>query len=206
MKGHIMRIGYLRVQDNSESKNVHTEIVEKLNVEKAFVEKNDQENDESPQLMKALEYLRTGDVFVVKEFAEIASSMAELLSIVRKLAQKQIGFVSLKEKIDTSLPGGGAVMNVFTAISQFDYDMKKERQRKGIELARSEGKYKGRKAIEVDEERFELLYNAWQAGKSTPKIMMNELNLKPATFWRKVKGYREKHGITEDVTSRKHTR
>ena len=34
-----MRIGYLRVQDNSESKNVHTEIVEKLNVEKAFVEK-----------------------------------------------------------------------------------------------------------------------------------------------------------------------
>lgn len=97
-------------------------------------------------------------------------------------------------------------MNVFTAISQFDYDMKKERQRKGIELARSEGKYKGRKSIDVDEERFELLYNAWQAGKSTPKIMMNELNLKPATFWRKVKGYREKHGITEDVTSRKHSR
>ena len=102
-----MRIGYLRVQDNSKSKNVHTERVEKLNVEKAFVEKTDQENDESPQLMKALEYLRTGDVFVVKEFAEIASSMAELLSIVRKLAQKQIGFVSLKEKIDPSLPGGG---------------------------------------------------------------------------------------------------
>ena len=75
--------------------------------------------------------------------------MAELLSIVRELAQKQVGFVSLKEKIDTSLPGGGAVMNVFTAISQFDYDMKKERQRKGIELTRSEGKYKGRKAIEV---------------------------------------------------------
>ena len=201
-----MRIGYLRVQDNSESENVHTEIVEKLNVEKAFVEKTDQENDESPQLMKALECLRTGDVFVVKEFAEIASSMAELLSIVRELAQKQVGFVSLKEKIDASLPGGGAVMNVFTAISQFDYDMKKERQRKRIELARSEGKYKGRKAIEVDEERFELLYNAWQAGKSTPKIMMNELKLKPATFWRKVKEYREKHGITEDVTSRKHTR
>ena len=201
-----MRIGYLRVQDNSESENVHTEIVEKLNVEKVFVEKTNQENDESPQLMKALEYLRTGDVFVVREFAEIASSMAELLNIVEELAQKQVGFVSLKEKIDASLPGGGAVMNVFTAISQFDYDMKKERQRKGIELAKSEGKYKGRKAIEVDEERFELLYNAWQAGKSTPKIMMNELNLKPATFWRKVKGYREKHGITEDVTSRKHTR
>ena len=204
-----MRIGYLRVQDNSESENVHTEIVENLNVEKAFIEKTNQENDESPQLMKALEYLRAGDVFVVKEFAEIASSMAELLSIVRELAQKQVGFVSLKEKIDTSLPGGDAVMNVFTArrprISNC-YDMKKERQRKGIELARSEGKYKGRKAIEVNEERFELLYNAWQAGKSTPKIMMNELNLKPATFWRKVKGYREKHGITEDVTSRKHTR
>ena len=165
-----MRIGYLRVQDNSESENVHTEIVENLNVEKAFIEKTNQENDESPQLMKALEYLSAGDVFVVKEFAEIASSMAELLSIVRELAQKQVGFVSLKEKIDTSLPGGDAVMNVFTAMSQFDYDMKKERQRKGIELARSEGKYKGRKAIEVDEERFELLYNAWQAGKAHQKL------------------------------------
>ena len=201
-----MRIGYLRVQDNSEGENVHAGIVEKLNVEKVFIEKANQEDDKSPQLMKALEYLKTGDVFVIKEFTEIASSMAELLNIVRELAQKQVGFVSMKEKIDTSLPGGGVVMNVFTAISQFDYDMKKERQRKGIELAKSEGKYKGRKAIEVDEERFELLYNAWQDGKSTPKIMMNELNLKPATFWRKVKGYREKHGITEDITSRKRTK
>ena len=201
-----MRIGYLRVQDNSEGENVHTGIVEKLNVEKVFIEKANQEDDKSPQLMKALEYLRTGDVFVIKEFAEIASSMEALLNIVRELAQKQVGFVSMKEKIDTSLPGGGVVMNVFTAISQFDYDMKKERQRKGIELAKFEGKYKGRKAIEVDEERFELLYNAGQDGKSTPKIMMNELNLKPATFWRKVKGYREKRGITEDVTSRKRTK
>lgn len=34
-----MRVGYLRVQDNSGNENVHTGIVEKLNVEKEFIEK-----------------------------------------------------------------------------------------------------------------------------------------------------------------------
>lgn len=189
--------------DYDENETMYADALKKLNVEKIFIERTNQDTVENTQLTKALEYLRAEDVLVVRAFAEVARSVTELLDIVNDLAQKHIGFISLQENIDTSLPNGSDVLNVFIAMAQFDYDIKKTRQRKGIELAKSAGKYKGRKAVEVDEEKFELLYNAWQAGKSTPKIMMNELKLKPATFWRRVKLYREKHGITEDTTSRK---
>ena len=189
--------------DYDENEIVYSDALKKLNVEKVFIERTNQDTVENLQLTKALEYLRAEDVLVVRAFAEVARSVTELLDIVNDLAQKHVGFISLKENIDTSLPNGSDVLNVFVAMAKFDYDIKRTHQRKGIELAKLEGKYKGRKAVEVDEEKFELLYNAWQTGKSTPKIMMNELKLKPATFWRRVKLYREKHGITEDTTSRK---
>lgn len=96
------------------------------------------------------------------------------------------------------------MLTVFAALAQLERETMLARQREGIEIAKAEGKYKGRKPVEVDEEKFRQLYNDWQNGKTTPKIMMNELGLKPATFWRTVKKYREKYGITDAATTRKY--
>lgn len=79
------------------------------------------------------------------------------------------------------------MLTVFAALAQLERETMLARQKEGIEIAKAEGKYKGRKPVEVDEEKFRQLYNDWQNGKTTPKIMMNELGLKSATFWRTVK-------------------
>ena len=96
------------------------------------------------------------------------------------------------------------MLTVFAALAQLERETMLARQKEGIEIAKAEGKYKGRKPVEVDEEKFRQLYNDWQNGKTTPKIMMNELGLKSATFWRTVKKYREKYGITDAAPTRKY--
>ena len=62
-----------------------------------------------------------------------------------------------------------------------------ERQREGIEIAKLEGKYKGRKPLEVDEKKFRSICSKWRAREMTATAAMKELELKPNTFYRRVK-------------------
>jgi DNA invertase Pin-like site-specific DNA recombinase len=62
-----------------------------------------------------------------------------------------------------------------------------ERQAEGIALAKREGKYKGRAPIAVDEEKFRRVCTRWREGKITAVQAMAEVELKPNTFYRKVK-------------------
>lgn len=151
-----------------------------------------------------LAFVREGDTLVIESFSRLARSTKDLLEIVEELEKKNVKFVSQKENIDTSTPNGKFMLTVFAALAQLERETMLARQKEGIEIAKAEGKYKGRKPVEVDEEKFRQLYNDWQNGKTTPKIMMNELGLKSATFWRTVKKYREKYGITDAATTRKY--
>ncbi len=125
------------------------------------------------------------------------------LKIVEQLELKKVTFISIRENLDTSTSIGKFAVSILTELKQLEHENLLERQRIGIEQAKAEGKYKGRKPIEIDETQFERLYNDWQNGKTTPKIMMNELHLKPATFWRKVKDYRNRNKITDAPTMRR---
>jgi DNA invertase Pin-like site-specific DNA recombinase len=62
-----------------------------------------------------------------------------------------------------------------------------ERQREGIEIAKAEGKYKGRKPVAIDEAKFRATCARWRAGEITATAAMQEMGLKPNTFYRRVK-------------------
>lgn len=199
-----MKVGYVRVSTAEQNTARQEVIMEQLGVEKVFIDKMSGKNADRPQLQEMLSFVREGDTLVVESISRLARSTKDLLSIMEELDKKKVKFVSQKESIDTSTPNGVFMMTIFAAMAQLERETMLARQREGIEIAKAEGKYRGRKPVEVDEEKFRQLYNDWQNGKSTPKIMMNELGLKPTTFWRKVKEYREKYGITDAATTRKY--
>ena len=62
-----------------------------------------------------------------------------------------------------------------------------QRQREGIATAKAEGKYKGRQPIAVDEETFKQQCSLWRSGEITATEAIKRLNLKPNTFYRRVK-------------------
>lgn len=199
-----MKVGYVRVSTAEQNTARQEVIMEQLGVEKVFMDKMSGKNTDRPQLQEMLSFVREGDTLVVESISRLARSTKDLLRIMEELDKKKVKFVSQKESIDTSTPNGVFMMTIFAAMAQLERETMLARQREGIEIAKAEGKYRGRKPVEVDEEKFRQLYNDWQNGKSTPKIMMNELGLKPTTFWRKVKEYREKYGITDAATTRKY--
>ena len=103
------------------------------------------------------------------------------------MTEKGVEFVSLKESIDTTTPQGRFMLTVFGALAELERENILERQREGIEIAKAEGQYKGRKPVEVDTELFKTVCKRWRAGEITATAAMNEVGLKPNTFYRRVK-------------------
>ena len=81
------------------------------------------------------------------------------------------------------------LIEVYSAMAQQELEKRAKRQREGIEVAMEKGVHFGRKPIEVNEDIFSALFKRWKAGEITARYMMNELGLKPNTFYRRVKQY-----------------
>lgn len=78
------------------------------------------------------------------------------------------------------------VFTVFSWMAQQETEERKRRQRGGIEVAKREGKYKGRKPIPVGDAFFAIT-KLWVDGHITCAEAQKRLNMKPATFFRKCK-------------------
>jgi DNA invertase Pin-like site-specific DNA recombinase len=90
---------------------------------------------------------RKFDVVLVWKFDRFARSLRQLVSALELFRKFGIDFVSATEAIDTSLPSGELVFQIFGAIAQFERALIGERVRAGIGEARRNGKRIGRPPI-----------------------------------------------------------
>src|SRR5690242_885022 len=97
------------------------------------------------QLEAAIEFLREGDVLVVTKLDRLARSIRDLVAIIDRIEAKGASLRILGMGLDTSTPNGRLMLNVLGSVAQFEREIMLERQRVGIEKAKSDGKYRGRK-------------------------------------------------------------
>lgn len=182
-----MKVGYVRVSTTEQNTARQEKIMTDLDVEKIFIDKLSGKNTQRPELKRMLEFVRAGDTVVVESYSRLARSTKDLFNLIDALSEKGVNFISQKENIDTSTPQGRLMLTIFAGLAQFERECTLERQREGIAIAKAEGKYRGRKPIQVDEEKFKDVYDRWKAGKIKAVEAMKELELSKPTFYRKVK-------------------
>src|SRR6478609_4624121 len=76
--------------------------------------------DERPQLAKVLDQLRPGDTLVVWKLDRLGRSLRHLIDTITDLQQRDVGFRSLQEQIDTTTPCGKLIFHVFGALAEFE--------------------------------------------------------------------------------------
>lgn len=182
-------IKYIRV--STIEQNTARQETDTAKYEKVFIDKASGKNTDRPELKKMLDYVREGDIVTVESYDRFARSTIDLLTMVQELDQKGVKFRSLHENIDTTTPQGELMMIIFAGLAQFERALMLQRQKEGIAIAKAEGKYKGRQPIRVDTARFEKEYKQWKSGKQTATAAMKALNMKPNTFYRRVKEYEQ---------------
>lgn len=139
-----MLIGYARVSTRDQTPALQLDALRKAGCERVFEETASGAQRERPQLTSALTYMRSGDTLVVWKLDRLARSMKQLIETVDQLEERQIGFRSLTEQIDTTTPGGRLIFHVFGALAEFERSIIRERSRAGLEAARARGRVGGR--------------------------------------------------------------
>jgi DNA invertase Pin-like site-specific DNA recombinase len=156
---------YIRVSNVMQNEARQIEALKKYNAEKTFMEKISGKDTNRPQLQAMLEFVREGDTVVIHEFSRLARSTKDLLEIVESLNNKGVQLISNKENLDTSTPTGKLMLTMIGAIAEFERQQLLERQREGIEIAKREGKFKGRQVKEIDEATFSKYYAEYKLRK-----------------------------------------
>lgn len=182
-----MKVGYVRCSTAEQNEARQLKMMEEQKAEKLFIDKASGKNTERAAFKDMMSFVRAGDTVVVESISRIARNTKDLLAIVAELTDKEVEFISLKENMDTTTPQGRFMLTVFGALAELERESILERQREGIEIAKSEGKYKGRKPVDIDENKFKAVCEKWRAGEITATAAMKEVGLKPNTFYRRVK-------------------
>ena len=184
-----MKVAYIRVSTAEQNTARQEEALKGLGIEKFFIEKVSGKNMDRPKLQEMLSYVREGDTCYCVDFSRMARSCQHLLSICSLLEKKSVHLVSLKENFDTSTPQGRLMLTIIAAINAFERENLLERQREGIAIAKAEGKYKGRKPVEVED--FAPYYEDYMSRRTTKGQLAKKLHISRPTLNRLFEEYEE---------------
>lgn len=142
-----MIIGYARVSTQDQNPELQLDALSKAGCEQIFHEKATGKLRERPELNSCLRTLRKGETLVVWKLDRLARSLKDLVEIIHDLSEREIGFRSLTEAIDTTSSGGRLVFHIFGALAEFEHNLIRERTLAGLAAARARGRRGGRKPV-----------------------------------------------------------
>ena len=180
-----MKIGYVRVSTKEQNTTRQEEIMKSLGVNKVYIDKMSGKDTKRPALQEMMNFVREGDSVVVESISRFARNTKDLLNLIEDLSVKDVTFISKKEAIDTTTPSGKFMLTIFGAVAELEREYILQRQREGIEIAKKQGKYKGRQSAVHDISKETI--KKWQSGKITAAKAIQELGVSKSTFYRWIK-------------------
>lgn len=192
-----MKCGYCRVSTTEQQTTRQELQMERLGVDKIFIDKCSGKNTDRPALKEMLAFVREGDVVVVESISRLARNTKDLLSLVDKFKELGVDFISQKENIDTNTTAGHFMLTVFGAIAELERDFILQRQREGIAIAKANGVYKGRKPIDCPD--FDKVYEQVQSGVITATRGWELLAISKSSWYRRVREKQRSAGNQSSV-------
>jgi len=183
-----LKIGYIQVSTQEQNTILQEVLMRELDIDEIYIDRMSGKNTNRPELQRMMEYVRRGDTVIVESISRFARNTRDLLELVERLTGKGVEFVSKKKAINTTTPTGKFMLTIFGAVAELEREYILQRQREGIAIAKTQGKYTGRKATQPPD--FERVVAQWRRGEITAVQAMRTLNLSKTTFYRKVKGIR----------------
>ena len=179
-----MKYGYARVSSSGQDLTIQVEALTKAGCETIRQEKvsgtSVQGRDE---LNTLLDFLREGDELVVTRVDRLARSIRDLQNIVYDLDKKGVVLSATEQPIQTNTSAGKCFLDMLGVFSEFETNLRKERQMEGIQKAKERGVYKGRKPS-VDVEQVKALKESGLGASAIAK----EMGIGRASVYRALQG------------------
>ncbi len=194
-----VKVGYARVSTTDQNLDRQMEALERAGAEKIFQEKmSGKSMTERLELQKALQFLREKDTLIVESLDRLGRNYDDIVQMVQKLDQKEIGLIVLNLPILNQEIGDpnlqklirNMIVQLLSWTAQNEREEIKRKQRQGIEIAKRKGHYKGRPV-------------KYSANAKNPKDRMTyQVIVNKLTQEEPIKQIAEDTGVTRDTVYR----
>jgi DNA invertase Pin-like site-specific DNA recombinase len=181
-----MNIGYARVSTPEQELQLQEDALIAANCKKIYTDTISGVTTKRPGLDQALSYAREGDTIIVWRLDRLGRSVQHLIQTVKDLEERNIGFRSLQENIDTTTSGGKLVFHIFGALAEFERDLIKERTMAGLKAARARGRHGGRPQL-LTEQQIKRALELYKEGNSTISEICKIYKISSKSFYNYVK-------------------
>lgn len=148
-----MHVGYARVSTDEQNPALQLDALKLAGCDRIYLETASGTQRDRPELAAAFDFMRSGDSLVVWRLDRLARSVKQLIETVEALDQREVGFRSLTESIDTNASGGKLVFHIFGALAEFERSIIQERTKTGLAAARARGRTGGRPPVIGEEDK-----------------------------------------------------
>ena len=197
--------GYIRVSSKDQNEARQVEKMRELGIDERhiFIDKESGKNFDREQYQAMVAMLREGDLVYVPSIDRLGRNYKEILeqwSLITKEKNANIVVLDmplLDTRNDKDLTGtliADIVLQLLSYVAEKERESIRTRQAEGIAIAKAQGKYLGRKPIQVDKAEFEKVYAEVVRGERTNRYAMQKLGLKPNTYYKAVNEYKTKTG------------
>jgi len=192
--------GYIRVSSTDQNESRQLMAMNVLNIPQdcIFIDKLSGKNTNRPRLQELLSIVEKGDSITVESISRFARNTRDLLSLIDRLNEKGVEFISLKEKIDTTTPTGKFMLTIMGAVAELEREYILQRQAEGIAAAKMREVQFGRKRKE-DPRNFGELVGKWEKKAIEFSELLKLCRMSKSTFYRRWNEYKAITGEIKKV-------
>ena len=184
------KIGYIRVSSTSQNPSRQFQQLNEIGMDIIFEEKVSGAAKDREQLQKMLEDLKEGDIIYVTDLTRITRSTQNLFELIDLIRRKKASLKSLKDTwldLSEDNPYSQFLITVMAGVNQLERDLIRMRQREGIELAKKEGKFKGRlKKYHKNHAGMKYAVKLYKEGGMTVNQICEITNVSRAALYRRL--------------------
>ncbi len=193
----LRKYGYIRVSDKDQNELRQIQSLKEAGVDESFIliDKRSGKDFDRPQYQLLRKVLREGDLLIIASIDRLGRNYKEIIKEWQFITQELKADIKILDMslLDTTLHKdllgtfiSDLILQVLAYVAEQERINIKNRQAEGIAAAKSEGRHLGRPKTKIPE-KFEEVYKRWKVKEITAKAAMEELNLKPTTFYNIVK-------------------
>ena len=205
MEGNEMIYGYIRVSSKDQNEARQIKQMRDLGIDdkNIFIDKQSGKDFNREKYQELVGMLREGDIVNVPTIDRLGRNYDEILeqwAIITKQLKADIVVLDMplldtrKDKDLTGVLISDIVLQLLSYVAQKERENIRARQAEGIAIAKAQGKYQGRKPMDVDKDKFENLYSDVKRKEITATYAMGRLGVKRTTWYALVDEYETKTG------------
>lgn len=195
-----INFGYIRVSTKEQNLDRQYKALESYvtDVKYIYSDKASGKDMEREGFQNMLKAMREGDTLYIKSIDRLGRNKQQIKDYLEYFKKEgiRVKIIDLPTTMQ-DVPAGqewvidminNIIIEVYTSIAQQERETIRQRQREGIDVAKSKGKHLGRPVMELPK-AWDKLYKEWKDGKIKAVEFMNKVDMKKATFYKKVKEY-----------------